>query len=175
MVFFIASAVFAVVIVGYMFVHKLREKQQVAVELKSVPTFNFTKVTGQNFSNKQLIPTSNTVFIYFNSTCASCQYEAQGILENISSFKDTQFLFVSTEPIDIIKEFSCEYNLQNINQIIFLHDSLNIFSNRFDATSIPYLLIYNKKGKLLKKHKGQLNVSEILNVLNERNYLPNHL
>ncbi len=76
-----------------------------------------------------------------------------------------QFIFVSTEPIEIIKQFAEQYNLNNQPNITFLYDNLDTFSSRFDANSIPYILIYNKNQKLIKKHKGQLNAKGILRAL----------
>jgi hypothetical protein len=51
--------------------------------------------------------------------------------------------------------------------VTFLYDNFDTFSSRFDANSIPYILIYNKKQKLIKKHKGQLNANGILRALQE--------
>lgn len=76
-------------------------------------------------------------------------------------------MFVSTEPINAIKQFSKQYSLHNKQNITFLYDNLDIFSSRFDANSIPYVLIYNQNQKLIKKHKGQLNAKGILRVLQQ--------
>jgi hypothetical protein len=78
-----------------------------------------------------------------------------------------QFILVSTEPIETIKLFSEQYNLNNQQNIAFLYDNSDIFSSRFDANSIPYLIIYDQNQKLIKKNKGQLNAKGILRVLEE--------
>tara|TARA_R110001606_G_scaffold365277_2_gene520055 strand:+ start:315 stop:599 length:285 start_codon:yes stop_codon:yes gene_type:complete len=85
--------------------------------------------------------------------------------KNILQFKDVQLLFVSTEPIEIIKAFANNYNLLNQPKITFLHDYTRTFSTRFDANSIPFLLVYNKKQVLIKKHKGQLKAEAIFKLL----------
>ena len=166
--FLVISVVCALIFLGHQIITKTAVKKEVAARLDTIPTFNFTTVNDEVFSNSNLRKDTNTIFIYFNSTCEFCQHEAQNVSENSDSFDNVQFIFVSEEPKEIIKEFSKTHQLNNKEQIIFIHDSLRTFSNQFDATSIPYLLIYDTSGKLVKKHKGQLNASAILKHLNSQ-------
>jgi cytochrome oxidase Cu insertion factor (SCO1/SenC/PrrC family) len=166
--FLIVAVISVLTFLGYSIVNKAAAKKEVAARLEHIPDFSFTTVDNEEFSNSHLQENLNTIFIYFNSTCDFCQYEAQSISENLDRFDNVQFIFVSEEPKDIIKEFSRTYQLDNKEQITFLHDSLDTFSDRFDATSIPYLLIYDTNGKLIKKHKGQLNANGILMYLNSQ-------
>jgi peroxiredoxin len=152
---------------GFIVISKAKEKNQIAKQLEIIPEFVFLTLEKQPFSKANLKPDINTIFIYFNSKCDFCQHEAQSISENLDSFKNVQFIFVSTEPIATIKQFSEQYHLNNKQNITFLHDNLNNFSSRFDANNIPYLLIYDQNQKLIKKHKGQLNTKGILRALQE--------
>jgi len=144
---------------------KMQYKNEVVNTLKTIPEFSFKTFDSTNFTNANLKPNTATVFIYFNSECDFCQHEAQNISDNLAQFKNTQLLFVSTENIETIKAFAKTYNLLNQQNITFLNDSTYTFSNRFDANSIPYLLIYNSNQELVKKHKGQLKTEAILKLL----------
>lgn len=148
-------------------ISKAKEKNQFAKQLEKIPEFEFLTLEQKFFTKANLKPNTNTIFIYFNSECDFCQHEAESISENLDIFKNVQFIFVSTEPIEIIKQFSEQYNLYSKRNITFLYDNLDTFSSRFDANSIPYLLIYDQNQKLIKKHKGQLNVKGILRALQE--------
>lgn len=152
---------------GYSIVAKTNQKKVIAKQLQLIPEFELLTLHGELFTNKNLRPNLNTVFIYFNSECDFCQHEAKDISNTIERFKNTQFIFVSVEPIEVIQNFAEQYNLNNQSNITFLHDNLDIFHNRFGATSIPYILIYNKNQELIKKHKGQLNAKGILNAINQ--------
>ncbi|AUS06531.1 peroxiredoxin family protein [Pseudotamlana carrageenivorans] len=152
---------------GYNIISKTKEKNQIAKQLEIVPEFEFLTLEQQPFNNANLKPKLNAIFIYFNSECDSCQHEAQSINDNLENFKNVKFLFVSREPIETIQQFSEKYKLNNQQNITFLYDNLDMFSSRFDANSIPYLLIYNKNQKLIKKHKGQFNAKGILRVLQQ--------
>lgn len=148
-------------------ISKAKEKKQIAKELEIIPEFEFLTVEQKSFTKANLKPKTNSIFIYFNSECDFCQHEAQSISDNLDNFKNVQFIFLSTEPIETIKQFAEQYNLNNKQNIIFLYDNLDTFSNRFDANSIPYLLVYDKNQKLIKKHKGQFNANGILRVLQQ--------
>jgi len=157
------------VYLGYNVIFKVKEKSTIAEKLQTIPEFEFTDVDNSKFSNLNLKPNTTIIFIYFNSECDFCQHEAQSISKNLHSFKNVHFLFVSTEAKKAIKHFSETYNINNQPNITFLHDKSDTFATRFGASSIPYLLIYDKHQKLIKKHKGQLNAKGILRVLNATN------
>lgn len=152
---------------GFNVISKVKEKNQIAKQLEIIPEFEFLTLAQQPFNKADLKPNTNTIFIYFNSDCDFCQHEAKSISDNLESFKNVQFIFVSSEPISTIIGFSEQHNMNKHQNVTFLYDNLDTFSSRFDANSIPYILIYNKKQKLIKKHKGQLNANGILRVLQE--------
>jgi thiol-disulfide isomerase/thioredoxin len=152
---------------GFNVISKVKEKNQIAKQLEIIPEFEFLTLAQQPFNKADLKPNTNTIFIYFNSDCDFCQHEAKSISDNLESFKNVQFIFVSSEPISTIIGFSEQHNMNKHQNVTFLYDNFDTFSSRFDANSIPYILIYNKKQKLIKKHKGQLNANGILRALQE--------
>jgi peroxiredoxin len=152
---------------GYNILTKTKEKNAIAEQLQTIPEFELLTLDQQPFTKANLKPNLNTIFIYFNSDCDFCHYEAQNISDNLDSFKNVQFVFVCTESIEVIQNFSKQYNFYNQQNITFLYDNNSLFSSQFDATSIPYVLIYDKNQELIKKHKGQLNVKGILRALQQ--------
>lgn len=151
----------------YKVVSKTKEKEIAVEKLETIPEFELMTLKEKPFTNLDLKANLYTIFVYFNSECDFCQHEAESISENLSKFVDVHFVFVSKEPIEKIKEFSQQYQLNDKSDIVFLHDNTSIFSTQFDATSIPYVLIYDKNQNLIEKRKGQLNASGILRILNQ--------
>ncbi len=152
---------------GYNIITKAKEKNQIVKKLQTIPKFEFLTLKQQPFAKTNLRPNLNTIFVYFNSECDFCQHEAQSISDNLDSFKNVQFIFVSIEQKETIKKFAELYNINNHENIVFLEDKKREFSTLFNANSIPYILIYNQENKLIKKHKGQLNAKGILRALQE--------
>ncbi|WP_166966052.1 peroxiredoxin family protein [Yeosuana marina] len=149
---------------------KMQYKNNIEKSLQIIPEFSFKTLENKDFTKADLALNIPTIFIYFNTECDYCQHEAQNINKNIEFFKNCQILFVSTEDIKSIKEFGDNYNLSLHSNITFLYDSSNTFSNRFDATSVPYILVYNMNQELIKKHKGQLKVEVLIKLLENKSH-----
>jgi len=152
---------------GYNVITKSKEKNRIAKQLQTIPKFELKTLNDIPFANSNLKPNISTIFIYYNSECDFCHHEAESISRNLNEFENVQFIFVSTENIDTIKQFSEKHKLDNQAIITFLYDSDYQFTTQFNAQSIPYVLIYNKNKKLIKKHNGQLNANGILRVLKQ--------
>lgn len=144
---------------------KIEFKNTVEEKLRTIPNFSFVSINNIEFTNNDLDPNKATIFIYFNSECDYCHHEAKSIHDNISDFTDINIIFISTENIEIIAKFAQKYNLINQPNVTFLFDGAETFSNQFDATAIPYLLIYNRNQELVKRHKGQLKAESIIKLL----------
>ena len=151
---------------GIQVISKIQYKSEVEDTLQTIPQFSFETVEGVPFTNNDLKESLTTIFIYFNSECGFCEQEAKSIQENIEHFKNTQLIFVSFEPVYKIGTFSRQHKLDTYDNVTFLFDKRDDFATRFDATSVPYLLIYDKDQKLIKKHKGQLSITGLLKAIN---------
>lgn len=151
----------------YKVISKAQEKTAIANQIKTLPQFSFTSLENNTFSNTHLKSNTPTIFIYFNSECDFCQHEAQSISDSIDEFAHIQLIFVSTEPVVKIIAFSMQHNLNEKKNIVFLHDANNHFSKQFDASSVPFTIIYDANQNLIKTHKGQLNAIGILKAFNK--------
>lgn len=141
----------------FMFVaifQKIQHKKEVAQNIVTLPAFSFADLQGSAFTNANLKPNWATVLVYFNSECDYCQHEAQSIRENLSQFHNTQFVFVSTEPTENIKQFAEMQQFLDVENVTFVQDTALVFAKKFDANNIPYSLIYNNQNELLYRHKG---------------------
>lgn len=157
----------AIAFMGYKVILKINHKNEVAENIKTIPPFQYQKLDGLQFSNKNLNPNIATIFLYFNSECEHCQSEAQMIKENIEKFKPFQLVFISFEKPKKIKSFATQYHLLDYDNIHFIYDSKVTFSNTFDVKSLPCIVLYNKNQQLIEKIKGQTKVENILKKLND--------
>lgn len=151
---------------GYKITTKAHYKKEVENRIQNIPDFSFQNLQGITFANVNLTEGKNKLFVYFNSECEHCQYEAFEISKHLDQFKHTQILFISFESIESIRLFAEKYGLSNQEGVVFLHDKKGVFSEQFDANSIPYILIYNKEHQLVKKYKGGVKIQAVLNHLN---------
>ena len=164
----IVVVVLFLAVMGVQVLKKLQHKEQVQQALAILPEFSFCTLEGASFTNAQLPQNNKIVFIYFNTECEYCFYETKDISEQLERFKATTLLLVSNEKKEAIKAFAIKQNLQDKSQVIFLQDSTYTFAKQFEANSIPYILAYDAQGKLLLRHKGQLRVKKLLQLLSEK-------
>ncbi|MEY8861965.1 peroxiredoxin [Tenacibaculum singaporense] len=154
----------------YNIINKSKEIEIIEKKIKSIPEFSFNTLEKTKYTKNDLTPYLPTIFLYFNSECDMCHFEAQNISENIGRLESIQLIFISTESIKKIKVFSEQHNLNSKQNITFLSDNDNSFSTLFNVTSIPSSIIYDKQQNLIKIHKGQINQQGILNSLTSKNY-----
>jgi thioredoxin-related protein len=87
------------------------------------------------------------------------------IKENIAKFNDFQLVFISFEKSDLIKAFATKYKLNHYVNITFLSDTKVSFSTTFDVKSLPCLVLYDKKQRLIEKIKGQTKAETLIKKL----------
>ena len=132
---------------------KVKEKSTIEARIKTIPTFTLKTLQEANFKKHHLKPGKTIVFLYFNSECDFCQYEAESISNHIDEFNEIQLVFISIEPIEKIKEFSEKYNLhKRYKHHCFYRMLMVVFSEQFNVTTIPYALAYDKHQNLIKVH-----------------------
>lgn len=163
-IFLAVFVICLLVFLGYKVWNKITYKNKVLENTENLPVFAYQNVeAGLKFTRQDLNENLPTIFIYFNSECEYCQHEAIDIKENIKKLKNVQILFVSIENPKTIEKFAKNYNLLNCDNIHFLFDNRKTFADTFDVTSIPFILIYDKDKRLVKKIKGQTKIDNILN------------
>ena len=147
---------------GYKVVSKINHKKQVAENIKKMPAFSYVTLENKIFTQKSLVQSTPTLFIYFNSECDFCNHEAEMVQQNIEQLKDIQVVFISYEPIEKIKSFAAKFKLLHHDNIHFLSDSKITFATTFDVKSMPCLVLYDKDNNLIEKIKGQVKIETVL-------------
>lgn len=162
--------IFVLGLLGYLSYNiatKTKEKKEIEQQLQILQKFEFTSLEDTSFTSSDINTNLNTILVFYNSGCDFCHHEAEGISEYKNQFTDTQILFISEEPLDSIRKFAQNYQLNKPPQIQFFHDTHHFFTNQLAVSSVPFLLIYDKDQQLIKKHQGSLNAPTLLNLLQQ--------
>lgn len=156
---------FALIYTGYRMVELSRQQKNRAEEIVHIPPFELKDVQNEHFRNTNLKAGVPVVFFYFNSECEFCQAEMQDIVSNIKQFDGIQLVFVSYEPIQKIILFQISNKLDIYDNVIFLSDYRNTFSETFGVENLPSSLVYNKEGVLVSKNNEAVKVDYLLKLL----------
>ena len=104
------------------------------------------------------------MFVFFNSECHYCQSEAEQLHQLKSGLENITFLWVSSEPIEVIRYFQKTYDLESI---VFLHDKQDALAQAWGISTIPQFLIYTPEKNLFKNHKGALRMDYLIKQLQD--------
>lgn len=149
-----------------------KEKQETKIEepktaipapVNSRPSLELTLLNGETFNIKTR--ERDMVLILFQPDCDHCQQEAEQIRERLSVFKGYEVYFISSHPLEVIKEFAAKYGLADKPNVYFASTSVEGILENFGAIPAPSVYIYNKEGELKESFNGQTDLDVIVKYL----------
>lgn len=119
---------------------------------------------------KAQIPNNKPVlFMIFSPDCSHCQHETEELIAHIDELKNVQIVMITYHPLYMMNEFITNYGLSKYSNIVVGKDIYYITNGFFDIHNIPYLAMYNKKGKLIEGYEGSLPIPKVIEILKENN------
>lgn len=109
--------------------------------------------------------THSIVLVHFDSGCDHCRYQANDFRKNLKLFADAKIIMLSTETWDAIWEFQKVMKLDSNNQIFLFQTNEATAKAIFGSPHFPHIMIYNKKGLLLKEFRGEVKATVIAEYL----------
>lgn len=149
-------------VLGYLFYDTFQKKEIQFEKIQNIPEFSLHDTKGNLRIQKDILKGEWTVFIFFNSECHYCQEEAEQLGNVKGKINGTNFLWISTESMEVISDFQERYLLADNMNIVFLQDAEALFSTDLSIESTPQFLVYSPKGKLIKNHKGPWRIDKLL-------------
>lgn len=116
-------------------------------------------------TNSNLEANYNTIFINFSPTCEHCQQTIKSILNNISKFKETQFVLSSFEEFASIRKFYFDYFLDNYKNVHIGQEIDYNLTKQIKYASFPSLVIFDKNNNWVKTIGRETNAKTLLQIL----------
>ena len=133
---------------------------------KAIPAFTFYKVkSGIAYTNDDLQPGKNTVFILFDPSCSHCQHEAGALAKKYDKIKDVNILYVSMNDPALMVNFFNTFGkeLQDKPNVEMLYDRNQEFVQKIHIPSIfPANYVYGPDGSLKSSWEGEKNINEVI-------------
>lgn len=129
---------------------------------KKLPDFEIETVGKGTFKTAQLKKNTPVIIMFFSPGCDHCIHQFESMKKRIKDFKDYQIVMPTYQPIEELAEFNKKYQLQNFPNIITGRDVNYFFPPFYEITNFPYLAFYDKSGKLISAHTGNMTVDEML-------------
>jgi thiol-disulfide isomerase/thioredoxin len=134
----------------------------------TLPAFMLQNLDSTSFFNMFDVRADRpTVLFFFAPDCDHCHMTTKELLASMDSMKNADFYWFSYMPLVSIRPFVDEYKLLSYPNIRAGRDHTFFFMKFYGASTVPYLVIYDKKKKLVKLYDGAIKVPEIVRILRE--------
>jgi peroxiredoxin len=118
---------------------------------QTIPEFTFYKLDKTPFTNKNVAPGKDALFIFFDVTCDHCQHTISTLSKRINECSKISIYLISLEDKTAITNFFNPYgkNLPGQKNVTILQDSKNQFITQFGPKKYPSVFLYSAQKKLL--------------------------
>ena len=128
-----------------------------------LPPFKLLKVDSVTYFTKADVPKNKPVLLMiFDPNCDHCQHATEDILKNIESLKNIQVVMSTNASFEGLKDFYNRYELANYKNITVGLEVKYFLVPFYDVRNLPYLAMYDKKGKLITTHEGTIKIEAVI-------------
>jgi thiol-disulfide isomerase/thioredoxin len=117
------------------------------------------------YTKAQIQKNKPVLVMIFSPDCSHCQHETEEIIAHMDEMKDMQIIMITYHPVHMMKDFVSNYGLAKYANIVVGKDVYYITTGFFDIHNIPYLAMYDKRGKLIECFEGSLPIPEVIKIL----------
>ena len=139
-----------------------------AVRFPTIPPFTLLKADNTTLTREDLPKYKKTLFMYFSPTCDHCLLQTDSLLANMSKFKDIQILMATYEPLEAMKNFYDEKHIATYKNIQIGRDTKFFFPPFFKMNNLPFLAVYDDKGKLVTVFEGITKIPFLLEAFSRK-------
>ena len=140
------------------------QKQQSPI----VPPFHILKVDSSSFyTNSDLRKHRQTMIMYFSPECDHCKHQTKDLIASMDKFKDIEIVMATYFPFPEMKQFYENFHIANYPNIKLGRDENYQLPSHYIIHSLPFLALYDKKGKLLVTYEGNQKIDTLLDAFNK--------
>jgi peroxiredoxin len=147
--------------------NSFQKKKDKIDKLQQIPSFTVTDINGKTITENNLSK-GNKILVYFSPTCHFCQAEAEELSKTNSQYPSIKWLFIASEPLDEIRTFAEQYNLNDKGNVLWAKDDQAKVYQTFGMTNVPYFLAYDSNNKLVFRNAGAIKIEKIIEHFNEK-------
>lgn len=128
----------------------------------TIPLFTLLKVDSSKLTRNDLAKKKKTLIMYFSPDCDHCKHQTDSMLSSINKFREVQILMATYQPIDQMQAFYKEYKIAKYKNIQLGRDSNFFFPPFYKITNLPFMILYDTKGKLITTFEGSTPINKLV-------------
>lgn len=130
----------------------------------NVPPFEITTVNKQVI-NKSHLKARSTVVMFFSPTCDHCQKQIRDMQKQYDKLQNFEIVLACYVKPAELQKFITEYDMNKYPHFKIGIDTKYILPPFYNIKSLPFIALYDKKGKLIQVKEGNMNVDEMIKAL----------
>ncbi|MBS1668873.1 MAG: thioredoxin family protein [Bacteroidetes bacterium] len=135
-----------------------------------VPKFRILKVDSSSYyTNSDLRKHHETLIMYFSPECDHCKHQTKDLIAEMDKLKNIDIVMATYFPFSEMKNFYSNFHISNYNNIKLGRDENYQIPSNYNIHSLPFLALYDKKGKLVTTFEGSQKISTLLDAFNKGN------
>src|ERR1043165_3515360 len=107
-----------------------------------------------------------TVLFFFSPDCEHCEMVTDSLIKHMDEMKKTNFYMFTFMPLSMLRPFAERHHLDDYKNITVGKDYDFFFPMYYKATTVPYLVVYDRHKRLVKLWNGGLKMPELIKMLN---------
>lgn len=96
------------------------------------------------------------LIMYFSPDCHHCKRQMEHMMKRMDELKNIQIILATYQPMEELALFERNYNLKQYSNIRAGRDTKFFLVPFFKIRNLPYLALYDKKGKLITTFEGNV-------------------
>lgn len=131
----------------------------------TVPPFQLLKSDSGSLTKNALKKNQPVILMYFSPECDHCQHQVEDMLARMSDLKRIQIVLATNRSLAELAGFEEKYKLKTFKNVYTGRDTKYFLQPFYKIRNLPYLALYDKKGKLITTFEGNVTIDKILQEL----------
>lgn len=135
------------------------------LKTRQLPVFTLYNTDSVAFHESVLEKGKPTIIMLFNPECGHCKEQLELLLKIPEVTQSARLVMATTETLAKIRAFSEQYGLSKYPGIYIGKDRTSFFGGYFKPRTIPVLAFYDRNGRFVVLHQGNVKKKQVLEAL----------
>lgn len=128
-----------------------------------LPPFIITQQNGKYFKATQLPYNKGILIIYFSPECEDCHAFISTLKKRINKFSNTSIVLVTQAPLNEMKSFITQYQLEQFDNIYVGTEEKTLFLGQYyKLDKLPFIALYDKMGNLQATYRKSISLDQFI-------------
>jgi thiol-disulfide isomerase/thioredoxin len=132
----------------------------------TLPPFNILLQDSATIFNTYNIKEGKpTVLFFFSPDCEHCQMVTDSLVKYMPQMKEADFYMFTFMPLTELRPFAEKKHLNELRNVTLGKDYEFFFPMYYKATTVPWLVVYDRHKRLVKAWNGGVKMPELIEML----------